>query len=155
MAQKNIYIVSPYFIPDSSLLVALKTAAMRGVKVTVLMAGVHDNPIPYWAAFSYFEELLKSGVRIFQYQKGFMHAKILSCDGRMCSMGTANFDIRSLKLNYEVNAVFYDEKLTLETDQQIAKDLEGSTEITSEDFNQISLLVRLRNSLMRLSSALL
>ncbi len=155
MARKNIYIVSPYFIPDSSLLVALKTAAMRGVKVTVLMAGVYDNPIPYWAAFSYFEELLKSGVRIFHYQKGFMHAKILSCDGRICSMGTANFDIRSLKLNYEVNAVFYDEQLTLETDQQIAKDLEGATEVTAESFNQISLLLRLRNSLMRLSSGLL
>ncbi len=155
MAQKNIYIVSPYFIPDASLLVALKTAAMRGVKVTVLMAGVYDNPIPYWAAFSYFEDLLKSGVRIFQYQKGFMHAKILSCDGRMVSMGTANFDIRSLKLNYEVNAVFYDEKLTKEIDQQIVTDLEGSTEVTLADFNQISLLVRLRNSLMRLFSAVL
>lgn len=155
MAQKNIYIVSPYFIPESSLLVALKTAAMRGVKVTILMVGVYDNPVPYWAAFSYFEELLRSGVRIFQYQKGFMHAKILSCDGRICSMGTANFDIRSLRLNYEVNAVFYDEKLTRETDQQIAKDLEDSKEVTLADFNQISLLVRLRNSLMRLTSALL
>lgn len=155
MAEKNITIVSPYFIPESSLLVALKTAAMRGVKVTVLMAGIYDNPVPYWAAFSYFEDILKSGVRIFQYQKGFLHAKILSCDGRMCSMGTANFDIRSLRLNYEVNAVLYDAKLTREIDQQIAKDLEGSTEVTSADFNQISLLVRLRNSLMRLFSALL
>lgn len=155
MAEKNITIVSPYFIPDSSLLVALKTAAMRGVKVTVLMAGVYDNPMPYWAAFSYFEDLLKSGVRIFQYQKGFMHAKILSCDGRMCSMGTANFDIRSLKLNYEVNAVFYDEKLTKEIDEQINKDLGDSTEVTLADFNQISIIIRLRNSLMRLFSALL
>lgn len=155
MAQKDITIVSPYFIPDASLLMALKTAAMRGTKVTVLMAGVYDNPIPYWAAFSYFEELLKSGVRIFQYQKGFMHAKILTCDGRMCSLGTANFDLRSLKLNYEVNAVFYDEQLTKETNQQIAKDLEGSKEVTLADFNQISFLVRLRNSLMRLFSPLL
>jgi cardiolipin synthase len=155
MAQKEIYIVSPYFIPEASLLVALKTAAMRGVKVTILMAGVYDNPIPYWAAFSYFEELLKCGVRIFQYQKGFMHAKILSCDSLMCTIGTANFDIRSLKLNYEVNAVFYDEKLTKGIEQQIVKDLENSKEVTLTDFNQISLLVRLRNSLMKLFSALL
>ncbi|MBU1044427.1 MAG: cardiolipin synthase [Candidatus Omnitrophica bacterium] len=155
MAEKNITIVSPYFIPESSLLVALKTAAMRGIKVTVLMAGIHDNPIPYWAAFSYFEELLKAGVQIFQYQKGFMHAKILSCDGRMCSIGTANFDIRSLRLNYEVNAVFYDEKLTKEIDQQITKDLDNSREVTLADFNQISIIIRLRNSLMRLFSALL
>ncbi len=155
MAEKSITIVSPYFIPDAGLLVALKTAAMRGVKVTVLMAGIYDNPMPYWAAFSYFEDLLKSGVQIFQYQKGFLHAKILSCDGRMCSMGTANFDIRSLKLNYEVNAVFYDQKLTGEIDQQISKDLEGSTEVTLADFNKIPIIVRLRNSLMRLFSALL
>lgn len=155
LAEKNITIVSPYFIPEQSLLVALKTAAMRGIKVTVLMAGVYDNPMPYWAAFSYFEELLKSGVRIFQYQKGFLHAKILSCDGRMCTLGTANFDIRSLRLNYEVNAVFYDEQLTKEIDQQINKDLEGSTEVTLADFNKITLWVRLRSSLMRLFSALL
>jgi cardiolipin synthase A/B len=155
MSQKNIYIVSPYFIPEQSLLVALKTAAMRGVNVTILMAGVYDNPIPYWAAFSYFEELLKSGVKIFQYQKGFMHAKILSCDGRMCTVGTANFDIRSLRLNYEVNAVFYDEKLTKGIDEQIMKDLEACKEVTVADFNQLSLLVRLRSSLMRLFSALL
>jgi cardiolipin synthase len=155
LAEKNITIVSPYFIPEQSLLVALKTAAMRGIKVTVLMAGVHDNPVPYWAAFSYFEELLKSGVRIFQYQKGFLHAKILSCDGRMCTLGTANFDMRSLRLNYEVNAVFYDENLTKDIDRQINKDLAGSTEVTLANFNRITLWVRLRNSLMRLFSALL
>jgi cardiolipin synthase len=119
------------------------------------MMGVYDNPVPYWAAFSYFEELLKSGVRVFQYQKGFMHAKMVSCDGRMCSLGTANFDIRSLRLNYEVNAVFYDEKMTKEIDEQIVKDLEGATEVTLVDFNRTSLLVRLRNSLMRLFSAIL
>ena len=155
LAQKNIYIVSPYFIPETSLLMALKTAAMRGIKVTVLMAGVPDNLIPYWAASSYFEDLLKSGVRIFQYQTGFMHAKILSIDGRICTIGTANFDIRSLSLNYEVNAVFYNEKLTKETDEQILKDLENSKEVTLADFNKISSMVRLRNSFMRLFSSIL
>ncbi len=155
LAQKNITIVSPYFIPDTTLLMALKTAAMRGIKVTVLMTGVPDNLIPYWAAYSYFEELLKSGVRIFQYQKGFLHAKILSSDSRICTIGTANFDIRSLRLNYEVNAVFYDPKLTNEIDAQILKDLANSKEVTLADFNKTSTIVHLRNSLMRLLSSIL
>lgn len=155
MAHKQISIVSPYFIPDESLLMALKTAAMRGVNVTVLMTGVPDNVIPYWAAFSYFEDLLKSGVKIFQYQKGFLHAKMFSVDGKICSIGTANFDNRSLWLNYEVNGVFYNEELTKQIDAQIAEDLKVSREITLSDFTQISLPARLRNSLLRLISPLL
>ncbi len=154
-AQKNIYIVSPYFIPEASLLMALKTAAMRGIKVVVLMTGVPDNPIPYWAAFSYFEEVLKSGVKIFQYQKGFMHAKIFSSDGKISSIGTANFDIRSLKLNYEINAVFYNQELTKQIDAQIAEDLTACKEITLADLNQKSILFRLRNSFVRLIANLL
>ncbi|MGE0268907.1 MAG: cardiolipin synthase [Candidatus Omnitrophota bacterium] len=155
MAHQQIYIVSPYFIPEESLLMALKTAAMRGVKVTILMAGVPDNVIPYWAAFSYFEDLLKSGVRIFQYQKGFLHAKMFSIDGKICSIGTANFDIRSLRLNYEVNGVFYNKELTGQIDRQIEEDLAVSKEIKLSDLAQITLPERLRNSLLRLISPIL
>ncbi|MDO8730823.1 MAG: cardiolipin synthase [Candidatus Omnitrophota bacterium] len=155
MAQKNITIVSPYFVPTAGLLIALKTAAMRGLSVTVLMAGVPDNPLTYWAAFSYFDELLRAGVKVFQYQKGFMHAKMISIDGKICSVGTANFDIRSLKLNYEVNAVFYDEQTTKEIDAQIALDLRGCREVTLPDLNKISLPARLRNSLALLLANIL
>lgn len=155
MAQKSIYIVSPYFIPDTSLLMALKTAGMRGIKVTIVMMGIPDNPLPYWAAFSYCEELLKAGVKIFHYQKGFMHAKIFSSDGRICTVGTANLDIRSLKLNYEINAVFYDEETTKTIDAQILEDLKSCKEITLVDLNQKSISVKLRNSLARLISPLL
>ena len=155
MAQKNIYIVSPYFIPDESLLMALKTAAMRGIKVVILMTGVPDNPVPYWAAFSYFEDLLKAGVKIFQYEKGFMHAKIYSSDGKVCSIGSANFDIRSLRLNYEVNAVIYDEAITQDIDAQIRDDLKHCREVILADLNQSSVFVRLRNSVVRLISSIL
>ncbi len=155
MAQKNITIVSPYFVPEASLLTALKTAAMRGLDVAVVMAGVHDNPLPYWAAHSYFDELLKAGVKVFQYRKGFMHAKIISVDGKICSAGTTNFDIRSLKLNYEVNAVFYDEQTTQEIDGQIARDLKECREVTLADLRLIGLPARLRNSLARLLANIL
>ncbi|MCC6758183.1 MAG: cardiolipin synthase [Candidatus Omnitrophica bacterium] len=155
MAQRNIYIVSPYFVPDETLLMALKTAAMRGVKVAIMTTGVADNPVPYWAAFSYFEDLLKAGVRIFQYEKGFMHAKIYSSDGKVCSIGSANFDIRSLQLNYEVNAVFYDDDLTQQVDAQIMEDLKHCKEVLVSDLKQSSVLARLRNSLVRLISGIL
>ncbi len=154
-AQKNIYIVSPYFIPDDSLLMALKTASMRGVKVTVLMMGVPDNLIPYWAAFSYFDELLRAGVKIYQYKAGFMHAKIVSIDGKISTIGTANFDIRSLKLNYEINTVFYQEKLTQGIDAQIKRDLEQSKEILLSDIKDASVFVRLRSSILRLMAGIL
>ncbi|MBL8012230.1 MAG: cardiolipin synthase [Candidatus Omnitrophica bacterium] len=155
MAQTSITIVSPYFVPEASLLTALKTAAMRGLKVTVMMTGVPDNPLPYCAAFSYFDELLRAGVRIFQYQKGFMHAKIISIDGKICSVGTTNFDIRSLKLNYEVNAIFYNDTTTQSIDAQILRDLESCREVTLADLKDISLPAKMRNSLARLFANIL
>lgn len=154
-AQKSISIVTPYFIPDISLLTALKTAAMRGIKVTVLMTGVPDNLITHWAAHSYFEDVLRSGVKIFQYQKGFMHAKMFTADGEVCSIGTANFDMRSFKLNYEVNAVFYNTELTAELDAQIAEDLKACKEILLSDIKSEPVFFRLRYSLARLVANLL
>lgn len=155
MAQKKISIVSPYFVPEASLLTALKTAAMRGLEVTVLMTGRPDNPLPFWAAYSYFEELLRAGVQIYQYQKGFMHAKMISIDGTVCSIGTTNFDNRSLKLNYEVNAVFYDEATARALERQIARDLEDSRQVHLEDAEKIGMPVKLRNSMARLLSSIL
>jgi len=155
MAQKSITIVSPYFVPDAGLLTGLKVAAMRGLDVKVIMTGVPDNPLPYWAAYSYFDELLRAGVKIYQYTKGFMHAKMISIDGQVCSVGTTNFDIRSLKLNYEVNAVFYDEKTTAEIDAQIALDLQSCRQVALADLNSISIGAKLRNSLARLLSNIL
>jgi len=155
MAQKNITIVSPYFVPTESLVTALTTAVLRGLDVTILMTGVPDNLLTYWAAFSYFDGLLRAGVKVFQYERGFMHAKMLSIDGKICSVGTANFDIRSLKLNYEVNAVFYDEQTTKEIDAQIALDLKGCREVTLQHMGKVSLPARLRNSLARLLANIL
>lgn len=155
MAQKNITIVSPYFVPEASLLTALKTAAMRGIEVKIMMTGVPDNPLPFWTAYSYFDDLLKAGVKIFQYQKGFMHAKMVSIDGKVCSVGTTNFDIRSLKLNYEVNAVFYDDRVTAEIDGQIKLDLKECREVLLTDLKDASLPLRLRNSVARLFANIL
>ena len=155
MARKNIYISSPYFIPEPSIVMALKVAAMKGVDVTLILTGIPDLPVAYWAAFSYFEDLLKAGVKIFHYKAGFFHAKIFSCDGKSCSVGTANLDIRSFRLNYEINAVIYNDEVTKEIDDQFRKDLKNSKELTLNDLNKLSVPVRLRNSLARLISPLL
>ena len=155
MAQKYIYLTTPYFIPEPSVLTALKTAAMRGVDVVILLTGVPDQLLPYWAAFSYFDELLSSGVKIYHYKDGFMHAKTMTCDDVLCSVGTANFDIRSFKLNYEVNAMMYDKKITQQLNDQFAKDLEHAREYTLADLKRKSFGVRMRNSLVRLMSPLM
>jgi len=154
-ARRNIYICSPYFIPDPSIVMALKIAAMKGVDVVLILTGIPDLPLAYWAAFSYFEDLLKAGVKIHHYQAGFFHAKIFSCDGKNCSVGTANLDIRSFRLNYEINAVIYSDEVTKVIDDQFKIDLENSKELTLSDMNNLSVAAKLRNSLTRLISPLL
>ncbi|MDD5069716.1 MAG: cardiolipin synthase [Candidatus Omnitrophica bacterium] len=155
MARKNIYICSPYFIPEPSIVMALKIAALRGVEVAIIITGVADQPLPYWAAFSYFEDVLKAGVKIYLYRAGFFHAKIFSCDGKNCSVGTANLDIRSFRLNYEINAVIYSDEITKVIDDQFKIDLKNSKELLLSDMNNLSVAVKLRNSLTRLISPLL
>lgn len=154
-ARKNIYICSPYFIPEQSIVMALKIAAMKGVDVVMILTGIPDQPLTYWAAFSYFEDLLKAGVKIYHYQAGFFHAKIFSCDGKNCSVGTANLDIRSFRLNYEINAVIYSDEVTKVIDDQFKIDLENSKELFLSDMKNLSVFVKLRNSLTRLISPLL
>jgi cardiolipin synthase len=154
-AKKRVYIESPYFIPDPSIYMALKTAALGGLDVRVVVAGIPDKKLPYWSAFTYFEDLLRAGVRIYQYKKGFMHAKVVAIDSEICSVGTANMDIRSFQLNYEMNTLIYDKAITAEVEAQFDQDLRDATEITLRDYRQIRPFKRLRNSLARLLTPLL
>ena len=86
-ANRDIYIQTPYFIPDQSIMTALETAALSGINVNILMTGIPDKKIPYWAAHTYFEPLLNAGVNIFQYKKGFLHSKIVIVDNSIASIG--------------------------------------------------------------------
>jgi cardiolipin synthase len=154
-AKEQIYIQSPYFIPDQTLLEALKNAALSGVKVKIMMTGIPDKYIPFWAAFTYFEELLRAGVKIYHYSKGFLHSKTISVDGSICSIGTTNMDIRSLHLSYENNVIIYDENITQQMQIDYEKDLKDCREFTLEDYEKIPLFVKFRNSVVRLLSPLL
>ena len=154
-ARKSVRIQSPYFIPDTNLLEALKIAALSGVDVQVMLTGVPDKRIPFWAAFTYFEELLQAGVKIYHYNAGFMHAKTISVDDEMCSIGTTNMDIRSLHLSYENNVIIYDKRITQELKNDYNNDLEHCTQFTMKEYKKIGIFKRFRNSFVRLLSPLL
>jgi cardiolipin synthase len=154
-AKKHVYIQSPYFIPDAILFEALKVMALSGVQVHIMLTGIPDKKIPYWAAFTYFEELLLSGVKIYHYNAGFMHAKTICIDGQMCSIGTTNMDIRSLHLSHENNVMIYDKNITKQLEEDYKNDLKQCKEFTMKDYKSISIWAKFRNSLVRLLSPLL
>ena len=154
-AEHAIYIHTPYFIPDASIVMALKTAALSGIDVRIILTGLLDKRLPYWAALTFIGDLLKAGVRFFYYNRGFMHAKTIVVDGSCCSVGTANMDIRSFQLNYEINALIYDEKIAGKIVEMFHYDLDFCLEFTLEDYGKISRAKQLRNSLARLFAPLL
>ena len=108
-ARESVWIQTPYFIPDEPLLNAMRTAALAGTDVRLMTVGVPDKKLVLWAAHPYYRQILESGVRVFQYTAGFLHAKTVTVDGRWCVIGTCNWDIRSLILHEEVSCAFYDE----------------------------------------------
>jgi cardiolipin synthase A/B len=154
-AEKSIFIETPYFIPDEGAIMALKTAALSGLDVRIILQGVPDHKITYWASLSYVEELLDSGVRIYQYQKGILHAKILILDSEIGVVGSTNFDIRSFSLNFEISAFIYAEPLAQRLEQDFYQDIKDSKELILEEYKKRSLSNRLKESSARLFSPIL
>ncbi len=154
-AEKNLFIQTPYFIPDELLLDALKITALSGVDVRIMLTGTDNKKIPYWAAFTYFEELLLAGVKIYHYNAGFLHAKTVMIDSNICSVGTTNMDMRSLHLAYESNVIIFDRDITRRLENDFFADLDHCSRFTFGDHSRISLIIKFRNSLMRLLSPLL
>lgn len=154
-AKKNVYIQTPYFIPDESILEALKIASLSGVDVRIMFPGKPDHPFVYWASLSYIGELLKSGVRSYTYNKGFIHSKTIVVDGKISSVGTANMDVRSFRLNFEVNAFIYDSNVSETLEQKFEEDINDCTEITKIRYNERSILIKFKESISRLLSPVL
>lgn len=154
-AEKSIYITSPYFIPNESILTALKTAALSGVDVKLLLPAKPDHKVVFWAAMSYLQELLEAGVEIYFYHKGFIHAKVITVDGIVSSIGSANMDQRSFSLNFEVNAFIYDQKTALRLKQEFLEDLQHAKKLNLEEFQKRSLGHHFLESIARLFSPLL
>jgi len=154
-AKKNIYIQTPYFIPDESILLALRIAAKSGIDVRLMIPCKPDHPFVYWATYSYMGDLLDAGAKCYIYENGFLHAKGVTVDGLVCCYGTANMDIRSFELNFEVNAVIYDEKTTREMEDVFRRDMKKSKRITMAEYTKRSFIIRVKEQCFRLLSPLL
>ncbi|WP_456272702.1 cardiolipin synthase [Bacillus sp. AK031] len=154
-AKKSIYIQTPYFIPDASLLDALRIAALSGIDVRIMIPNKPDHMFVYWATFSYIGEMLKAGARIYIYDNGFIHAKTIVVDGELSSVGTANIDVRSFRLNFEVNAFIYDVDLSKELGSIFLNDIKLSRELTMEEYLKRPLWIRFKESISRLLSPIL
>jgi cardiolipin synthase len=156
MAKKTIYITTPYFVPPESIMDALKIAALSGIDVRILFPGRYDHILVYYASKTYLSELARCGAKIYFYtDKRFIHSKVMTIDSKISTIGTANMDIRSYELNYEINAVIYDDVKSKELENQFFKDLEQSHELTLEDFDNASRMNRILESTARVFSSLL
>ena len=154
-AKDYVYIVNPYLVPDATLSMALKTVALSGIDVRIILPERSESAMIHWTVRSYFGRFLSSGVKIYLYQKGFIHSKVIISDDHICSIGTANLDIRSFEQNFEVNALIYDRDTTLEMKEQIHQFEQDSHELTLEEHDQRRNVDRVREKLARLASPLM
>ena len=154
-AKKSIYIETPYFIPDESILRALKSAALSGVDVRIIFPKIADHKIVNTASYSYFDDILKSGGRVYLYEKGFIHSKVIIIDNSIASTGSANMDLRSFMLNFEINAFIYDRKVIDLMKEDFFEDMKNSKEINKGEFNNRSIIQKSKESVARLFSPIL
>lgn len=154
-ANESIYIQSPYLIPDQGIIEALQAAALSGVEVHFMMTGVPDKRIAFWAAETYIDDLLKAGIHVYQYTAGFFHSKTAIIDERICSVGTTNLDVRSFKLNYEVNTIIYNRDICQELLKSFQRDTKKCIKRNLESTEKKNILVAFRDSFCRLLSPIM
>jgi len=156
-ASKHVYIQSPFFILDASLAEALKATAMAGIDVKIMLApqSVGDNPMPYWAAYTYMLEMMTAGVKIYLYQPGYLHSKTVCVDGLVCSVGSANMDIRSFNIDYEINAIVYNSRIAMQLEQDFIEDLKDCVLFDPKVYKGLPFRIRFRDAAARLLSPLL
>jgi len=155
-ATTKVQIQSPFFIPDENLLEAIKAAALSGVEVEI-MCSMHGTnlEIPHRAAYTYYADVARAGAKIYLYREGYFHCKTINIDSQVCAIGTANFDIRSFYLNYEIMAVIYDEEMARQLAEDFQKDIQKCDRFSLEDYQNAPLWRRLLDGLLRLASPLL
>ena len=154
-AQKRIWIASPYFVPDEGIIAALQLAGLRGVDVRILIPDEPDHLLVYLAAFSYFQQAAHSGVQFYRYTKGFMHQKTMLIDDGVAAIGTANFDNRSFRLNFEITAIIVDRELNTEVEAMFLEDFGNSRQMNLGELAQKPFWFKLAVSLARLTSPVL
>ena len=156
MAKDHIYITTPYFVPTESIMDSLKIAALGGIDIRIIFPGKYDHFTVYYASRTYLAELIKYGVKVYFYDnKSFIHAKVMTIDGKISTVGTANMDIRSYELNYEINTVIYDDEITEQLEDLFFEDLNNSTIITENEYDNISPFTKAIEAIARVFSSLL
>ena len=155
LARQRIWIATPYFIPDEATMVALRLALLKGVDVRILTPDLNDNWFVRNASNVYLRELSEMGARVFFYDKGFMHQKVMLVDDRLAMVGTVNFDNRSFRLNFEIIAAIADEKFPGEIDAMLRRDLSDSWEAEHDYFENMSAWDRLKSRASSLLSPVL
>ncbi len=155
MATKYCWVQSPYLIPDDSVMDALRIAAMSGVDVRIMIPSMPDHPFVYRATQYYARQLAEEGVKIYYYGNGFMHAKTMVIDDEIASVGSANLDYRSFKLNFEINSFIYDQKFAQDMRNIFLNDITESDLQTPEMFAQQSLWLKFKQTFSRLLSPIL
>lgn len=132
-ARDRIWIASPYFIPDESIMSALHLAAMRGVEIKVIIPDRSDKWLVYFSAFAFAGELIESGIDIYRYKPGFLHQKVFLVDDAVAGVGTANFDNRSFRLNFEITGLVIDDVFASEVKNMLSADIACSRLMTIDD----------------------
>lgn len=141
-SRKKLWITSPYFVPDEGVLTALQAAAIRGVDVRIMIPERPDQLLVWLSAYSYYEQAIPFGVKLFCYQKGFLHQKVMLIDERLAAVGTANLDNRSFRLNFEITAFSTNSKFVRELESMLVTDFGSSREAKVTDFTDKPFLFR-------------
>ena len=155
MSRNYIFLQTPYFMPNESFLLALKSAAMSGVDVRLMVPEKSDSRISQYASNSYFGDLLKSGVKIYLYSAGFLHSKAIVCDDNVSSVGSVNLDFRSFYHNFEISAFVYDKTVAHQLKENFLNDIKTSHQLTESEYRKRPLKQKCLESLARLFSPLL
>jgi cardiolipin synthase len=153
-ARDKFWIASPYFVPDDGVICALQLAALRGVDVRVMIPERPDHVLVWLSAYSYYEQVIPFGVKIYRYLDGFLHQKVMLIDKRMASIGTANLDNRSFRLNFEITAFVTDLDFIEEVNQMLEHDFTKCNQVRIKDFGQKSYLFKIACRAARLMAPL-
>ncbi len=154
-ARERVWITTPYFVPDRAILVALQTAAQRGVDVRIVLPRESNHRVTFHAGRSFYEELLEAGVHIHEYLPGMLHAKAMVVDGRFATVGSANFDVRSFRLNFELVAVLYDATSVARLEAIFQDELAATEEVELERWHERGLRLRVIEGVGRLCAPML
>lgn len=154
-AKHRVWIVSPYFVPDEPVVAAMQLAALRGVEVRILLPTKADARLVHLAGFSYYEETIGAGVKLYRYEKGFLHQKVMLVDDDLAAVGTANLDNRSFRLNFEITLVVADQGFAHQVAQMLEQDFADSRRIELAELERRSLAFRVAVRTARLFSPIL